>query len=191
VRGDLAVWGNGKWGHVAVVAEVFAGGIRIVEQNSSVEGTRVLEGDPWKGYWSDWGTTPACYVHADDAGDPVAPPSPTPASPPKSRAQCDALGYDGACYGETSVWSQDGACLVRDCASEGRTCGWIADGVGWGCLGGTSGATTFDCGDVGYTGVCAVDDTLVWVESGACRVVACPERGQKCGWDAAVGYDCM
>jgi astacin len=110
---------------------------------------------------------------------------------PTGAAQCDALGYDGECVGSTSIWSENGSCRVRDCASEGRTCGWIADGVGWGCLGGTEGATTFDCADVGYTGRCAADGTLVWVEDAACQSVHCPDRGKACGWDDAVGYNCV
>ena len=108
-----------------------------------------------------------------------------------SGAQCDALGYSGACFGATSVWSEDGACRVRDCAAEGRSCGLISDADGSGCLGGTDGATTFDCGDVGYQGACTADDTLVWVEGGECRAIHCPDSGRTCGLDEALGYDCM
>jgi hypothetical protein len=106
-------------------------------------------------------------------------------------AQCDALGYEGTCFGDTSVWSEGGACRVRDCASEGRSCGWISDSAGWGCLGGTEGATTFDCSEVGYEGVCTEDDTLVWAGGNACNFIHCPDRGQSCGWDSLVGYDCV
>jgi hypothetical protein len=113
------------------------------------------------------------------------------AAAPESRAQCDALGYEGACVGDTSVWSQDGACHVRDCASESRACGWISDSVGWGCLGGTEGQTTIDCGDVGYTGLCTADDTLVWVQDGECRTSQCHERGLSCAWDDDLGYNCV
>jgi hypothetical protein len=192
-KGDLAVWKDGSYGHVAVVAEVRPDAIRIVEQNASTaEGTRWLHGNPHDGFFSDWESTPSCYVHADAAPATPVPPAPTPDAPaPTETAQCDALGYDGECRGETSVWSDGGRCLVRDCAAEGRTCGWIADGVGWGCLGGTEGASTFDCADVGYTGVCAADDTLVWAQGGACHAVHCPDLGQRCDWADAIGYDCQ
>ena len=66
-------------------------------------------------------------------------------------AQCDALGYEGVCRGDTSVWSDGGRCHVRDCASEGKSCGFIAEGVGYGCLGGSEGSSVFDCADVVFT----------------------------------------
>ena len=188
-KGDLAVWTEGTWGHVAVVAEVLPEGIRIVEQNSSAAGTRMLYGNPHDGYKSDWGTSPGCYVHADSAPM-VAPPEPASGDvvPP---AQCDALGYEGECRGDTSVWSDGGKCLVRDCASEGKTCGFIAEGVGFGCLGGSEGSSVFDCGDVGFEGICNDDGTLVWAEGGACHVVSCRDLGRGCGWTESIGYDCQ
>lgn len=188
VHGDLAVFTHGDWGHVAVVAEVFADGIAIVEQNSSASGYRVLHGDPWNGYWTDYGTSPSCFMHADDnEGTPtVEPPPPAP-----TGAQCDALGYAGECRGSTSVWSEGGACFVRDCASEGRECGFISDDVGWGCLGGTVGSTGFDCAQLDYSGRCLQDGTLAWVEHGECKVVHCPASGRGCAWDEQIGYNCM
>jgi hypothetical protein len=149
----------------------------------------MLYGNPHEGYKSDWGTSPGCYVHADDA--PMVPP-PDPASgdvlPP---AQCDALGYEGECRGDTSVWADGGRCHVRDCASEGKTCGYIGEGVGWGCLGGNLGSSEFDCADVGFEGICNDDGTLVWVEGGTCHVVSCRDLGRGCGWSEQIGYDCQ
>lgn len=191
VRGDLAVFTNGQWGHVAVVAEVFADGIAIVEQNASASGYRVLKGDPWNGYWSDYGTSPSCFMHADDNGGSDGGAAPTPPPPAPTGAQCDALGYTGECRGSTSVWAEAGACFVRDCASEGRECGWISDDVGWGCLGGTDGTTAFDCAQLDYAGRCLQDGTLVWVEHGECKVVHCPASGLGCSWDDAIGYNCL
>lgn len=195
VRGDLAVFTNGSSGHVAVVAEVFADGISIVEQNASASGTRILYGDPWGGYWTSYNTSPTCFMHADanggGGGGGGAAPPPVQPPPAPTGAQCDALGYFGDCRGDTSVWSENGACLVRDCASEGKTCGLISDAAGMGCLGGNDGSTAFDCAALDYVGTCLQDGTLVWVEGAECKAVHCPASGRSCGWDDAIGYNCL
>src|SRR5688500_7987506 len=80
---------------------------------------------------------------------------------------CDELGYAGTCIGEVSVWFEDASCRVRDCGGEGKTCGYISDDVGWGCVEGTQGSTAFRCGDVGYEGTCLSGDVLVWNEDAA------------------------
>lgn len=186
-RGDLAVWRNSTAGHVAVIADAWDGGIAIVEQNSSAEGHRVLSGDAFGGYYGSWGTTPACFVTAggsDGGGDAVPPP------PADGAASCDDLGYEGTCVASVALWSEGGSCRVRDCAGEGKTCGYIADGVGWGCLEGTDGSTAFDCATVGYEGVC-LGATLVWAEGGACEAYDCAAAGKGCGWDEVDGWDCL
>jgi len=145
---------------------------------------------------ADYANTPTCGWLNDEIGyscllaDPGEVPPPGEPEPPQqqeppaeSGAQCDALGYVGACYGETSMWTENGDCRVRDCVAEGRSCGWIDDNTGWGCLGGQEGASTFSCGALDYSGQCMADDTLVWVENGACRVEHCPSTGRVCGWD--------
>lgn len=105
-------------------------------------------------------------------------------------SDCAALGYEGACVGAVSVWFEDGACRVRDCGGEGKACDWIADDVGWGCMGGTEGASTADCATLGYTGAC-MGETLVWVEGGACHAVSCASTGRSCVWAGGeIGYDC-
>ncbi len=104
---------------------------------------------------------------------------------------CADLGYTGTCLGEVSVWWEDRSCRVRDCGGEGKTCGWIADGIGFGCLEGTHGSTVFDCAEVGYEGACLSGDLLVWTEGGACRWADCRAYGLGCGWTDAVGYDCI
>lgn len=106
-------------------------------------------------------------------------------------ATCDALGYDGACFGALSVWSEPGRCRVRDCAAEGKTCGRISREAGNGCLGGTSGARVSDCAALGYDGEC-FGSTLVWADhDGTCRVVECAKRGKRCGADGANGQNCL
>jgi hypothetical protein len=118
-----------------------------------------------------------------------AAPPPPPPPPPASEATCDELGYIGACVGKVSVWAEDNQCKVRDCAAEGKQCGWISNDIGWGCLGGNQGANTLDCEDLGYTGKC-MSGTLVWAEDGACNTVYCPASGRQCVWDGPNGYNC-
>lgn len=104
---------------------------------------------------------------------------------------CRELGYAGTCLADVSVWHEDDACHVRDCGSEGKTCGFISYAVGYGCVEGTQGASTFDCRDVGYEGACLSGDVLVWAEDESCRWAECGELGLGCGWTDAVGYDCV
>jgi hypothetical protein len=104
---------------------------------------------------------------------------------------CNALGYTGTCVDDVSLWMEGGACRVRDCASEGKTCGLISNEVGYGCLQGTAGSTQFLCTDVGYAGVCLEGDVLVWSEGETCQWADCAALGYACGWTDSVGYDCV
>lgn len=117
------------------------------------------------------------------------------AQPEAERAggvgNCTALGYAGTCVDEVSLWMEGGACWVRDCASEGKTCGYISASIGYGCLEGPQGSTAFTCADVGYEGACLEGDVLVWSEAGACRWADCASLGKGCGWTDSVGYDCV
>ena len=70
VPGDMIVWTNGSYGHVALVAAVHAGGIDIIEQNVKGNGSATL---PWDGAhigarWGSW--TPAGWAHAKANGTP-------------------------------------------------------------------------------------------------------------------------
>lgn len=109
----------------------------------------------------------------------------------ESSPSCASLGYDGTCVGDVSVWHEGGACRIRDCESEGKTCGLISAQAGYGCLGGTQGSTTFDCESLGYEGACLSGDVLAWTEGDACRWADCAASGQACGWTDEVGYDCV
>lgn len=108
-----------------------------------------------------------------------------------AAGSCSELGYEGKCEGDVSIWSDnDGSCKVRDCAGEGKTCGHISSAVGYGCLGGTSGARVSTCGSFGWEGKC-FGDTLVWVErDGTCRSADCAARGKTCGEDGTNGNNC-
>ena len=155
-RGDLAVW-TGDGNHAAIVAATFDGGMEVVEQNASTTGRRTLWGNPDSGWFGSSGTTPRCFVTAGGSGGGGEPTGPA--------AECDALGYAGACYGDVAVWS-DFECRIRDCAAEARACGWISDEIGFGCLDAPAGQNTFDCATLGYDGAC-LGETLIWTENGS------------------------
>jgi len=190
VHGDLVVFGGGTAGHVAVISEVWSDGASYVEQNSSPDGWGRLTGDPYSGYRRAAGPV-KCFVHANSNDATAPPPEPPPPAPaPSGSASCDSLGYAGACAGAVSVYAQDGACKLRDCGAEGRACGYISSAEGWGCLGGTSGAQRYTCGDFGYEGRC-LSNTLVWVEGGQCKTVSCGALGKRCDWDGSNGWNCV
>ena len=109
-------------------------------------------------------------------GGGAAPPAKKPT--PSSRAECESIGYDGVCVGQTSIWAEDGACRVRDCASEGKVCGLISPEIGLGCKGGSAGAKVSDCSSFGAEGRC-FGTTKVWVEQGQCRWATMPGSCQS------------
>lgn len=183
-RGDAVVWTKNPWGHVAIVASSWDGGMDVVEQNNSANGIRTLYGSPSGG----WDSGPACFVTAGGTTPPSTPSAPPPA--PGAGADCAGLGYAGACYGDVALWSEDTSCFVRDCASEGKSCGYISSSVGYGCLGGNYGSTAFDCEALGYAGGC-FSGTLVWTDADACNAFDCGAAGMGCGWDGGNGYNCL
>lgn len=109
--------------------------------------------------------------------------------PAPSTATCNDLGYTGTCVGKVSIWAENNTCKVRDCGAEGKTCGYISSTVGYGCIGGSTGATTLTCGTLGYTGKC-MSNVLVWAQDGLCKYVNCSSTGRTCMWDGANGYNC-
>lgn len=99
---------------------------------------------------------------------------------------CEALGYDGACVGDTSIWwatdLNPPACRVRDCQAEAVECIMLADDEGFGCAGGT-GSTTTLCETLGAEGICSGDDTAVWWDGSTCQWDHCPSSGELCAYD--------
>ncbi len=126
-----------------------------------------------------------CYEGLDGPRD-VA-----PADRAAGVGACEELGYAGQCVQGVGIWWENGACRVRDCASEGKTCGLISDEIGWGCLEGTAGSTVFDCSELDYAGECLSGEVLVWTENATCRWADCAARGQSCAWTDTVGYNCV
>ncbi len=190
-KGDLAVWHDGGVGHVAIVRDLEGDTLAIVEQNATAAGARTLARSD-AGWASDWGTAPDCFVRADVAWD--EPPAAGPVEggdDPDGDATCSDLGSAGACTGDTLVWDDAGTCRVRDCAAEGRTCVELG-ATEHGCDGGKAEGTSFACASVGFRGACMADDTLVWVQDGACKRAHCPDAGKTCDLrSAAYGYDCV
>ena len=67
--GDMIVWENGSYGHVALVTAVHADGVDVLEQNVKGNGRATL---PWDGAhigvrWGSW--TPAGWAHAKTNGE--------------------------------------------------------------------------------------------------------------------------
>jgi hypothetical protein len=44
------------------------------------------------------------------------------ATPPDPTADCSALGYSGACDGDTATWCDNGQIYRVDCAASGKSC---------------------------------------------------------------------
>jgi hypothetical protein len=70
VPGDMIVWPNGAYGHVALVTAVHVSSIDVLEQNVKGDGKASL---PWDGAhigarWTSW--TPAGWAHAKANGSP-------------------------------------------------------------------------------------------------------------------------
>ena len=97
VPGDMLVWTNSTWGHVALVTAVSSGGVDIIEQNVKGNGRDTLpyDGKSIGARWGSW--VPAGWAHAranhakSGSPSPSPPPSPPP-PPPPSGGQCSWKG---------------------------------------------------------------------------------------------------
>jgi hypothetical protein len=88
--------------------------------------------------------------------------------------ECPALGFDGACAGDTVRYcNQSGEYHELDCTAFGMTCGTDC-GDGADCC-------ELDCDDVGTAGTC-LGDWLVFCELGEIQKTNCPdeEPGTRC-----------
>jgi hypothetical protein len=133
-RGDLAVWRHNTAGHVAVVRRVLAGGVEILEENSSlgVNGMRVVAGSPAQGYGSA-GAPVACFVEAiaNTGGGGGRPPS---GCPQGAGLYCGGNGVTG----DTSTLyrcSAGGLAVTEVCAAG---CETMPDGENDRCRAGAS-----------------------------------------------------
>lgn len=105
VPGDLIVWQTGTWGHTALVTNVRAGAVDILEQNvgGGARSSLPYDGARIGSRWGDW--APQGWGHA--RANRRAPPPPPPPSCPR---RCD---------GDVSVAAD---CARTDCAASGAVC---------------------------------------------------------------------
>jgi murein DD-endopeptidase MepM/ murein hydrolase activator NlpD len=47
---------------------------------------------------------------------------------------CDEIGYQGVCDGDTLVWCENGTIMMADCAAVGEVCAWESDRIGNNCV---------------------------------------------------------
>jgi surface antigen len=120
--------------------------------------------------WNPWVvyTTGAYQQYLSEASAAAASECSGASAAAPSDGSCESLGYYGTCVGQTSIWFENGQCRVRDCASEGRTCGLISADAGLGCSGGNANASTVSCTSIGAAGKC-MNGTKVWSDGGQCR----------------------
>lgn len=100
VPGDMIVWENGTYGHVALVTAVGADFVDIIEQNVAGNGkARLPFRDGTVGArWNGW--VPSGWAHAKQNTVTPPPSSPPPSSPPPAAAPdapegCGRLGVTG------------------------------------------------------------------------------------------------
>ena len=106
--------------------------------------------------------------------------------PPPDQGGCGGVDYQGYCDGSRVVWCESGELHEKDCASQGLSCLWQDDAIGYNCLPNAGG-----CGDVDYYGYCD-GGHLVWCEGGQLHDYDCGGAGLGCGWqDDAVGHNCL
>ena len=114
VPGDMLVWEQGVYGHVALITDVTPTSLRYIEQNAAGSGAVTLPYDGAR-VGTRWGTwTPAGWAHA--YANTGAAPTPTPPSdagvPDASAPAPDARAPSPESCGRYAGWS------VRTCVSD-------------------------------------------------------------------------
>jgi hypothetical protein len=105
---------------------------------------------------------------------------------------CGSVTFQGECSGSVLTWCEGGALKSFNCTDNGKTCGWQDDSVGNNCIqpAAVPDAPSSGCGDVTYEGYCK-DSTVVWCEDGKLKSQDCASLSLTCGWEAAVGFNCI
>ena len=120
------------------------------------------------------------------------------AQPATLAAECDTLGYAGACQSGHARWCSGGQVIDVDCGGRGQDC--AVDGCAQGayCCDPTStappdmttGATPTECDRLGLAGECA-GTVARWCSGGQIIEIDCAGRAQTCEVDAcATGAYC-
>lgn len=98
---------------------------------------------------------------------------------------CGDITYQGECSGATVTWcNRQGEIETRDCAAEGRSCGWADDETGRWCV-------DDPCGEVTWEGTCE-GNVATWCdpEDGVVEM-DCSTDGLVCDWiDQEIGHHC-
>lgn len=139
VAGDMLVWTKGTYGHVALITNVQASSVDIIEQNVSGNGRATLtySNGTFGARWGTW--VPAGWAHAKANGNPPPPPPP----PPGVNWDCNNSSYAGAqywtCSGNDRYECQGGTPVKDTCAlgcfgaGVGKDDQCIQSGGSWSC----------------------------------------------------------
>lgn len=174
VPGDMLVWRQGTYGHVALITAVRADAVDIIEQNVSGNGRATLgyRNGTIAARWGSW--TPAGWAHAKaNTTTPVEPPQPP--QPPAVNWSCASSAFNGAQFWTCSSGSRyrcENGTPVKDTCSAG--CMSRSSGTDDLCI---SATTSWSCSSSAYQGAqywtCSAG-SLYRCESGQPRVVRCP-----------------
>lgn len=118
-----------------------------------------------------------------------APASVDMATPPMDNAECDALGFSGACESGHARWCSGGQVFDIDCGARGQECGIDECAPGAYCCDPPA-TTTSECDQLGIAGECA-GNVARWCSGGQIVELDCGAQGQTCQVDTcATGAYC-
>ena len=88
----------------------------------------------WNRTWVG-GTTGSRFT-SDQEPEPVPNDSSPPAEQPQHGQEwsCDNIDFHGTCDGNTAVWCDQGEVYSYDCLTDGDSCGWAGEALGYYCL---------------------------------------------------------
>jgi V8-like Glu-specific endopeptidase len=117
------------------------------------------------------------------------------AQPEEAVDPCGGLTYEGACDGDVAQWCGEEEVRTRDCATNGQTCGWAGDAMGYYCVDRPEPEPEPepepDCPGLGYEGACQ-GDLAVWCQGDVRREVDCSDSGRTCDWAGDnLGFYCV
>lgn len=124
VPGDMIVWTNGTYGHVALVTKVNANSVEILEQNVVGSGKATLSyaNGTIGARWGSWVPKGWAHAKANGAQNPNPPPqNPPPQPPPQPTVNwsCSKSAYQGkqiwTCSGSARYRCENGTPVKQDC----------------------------------------------------------------------------
>ena len=112
---------------------------------------------------------------------------------PEPVDPCNGYTFTGVCEGNVAKWCDNGAVYERDCALEGKVCGFSESTNGNYCLAKEEPVIDDDdpCGGITYLGVCE-GSIAKWCDNGEIKQRDCSFFNQICDYvDAEYGYYCL